>query len=673
MDIGTDVKDEDGSSKVNIKICNLMNESQTVEILGQPDTWINSLAPDQISKFYNATVFKNNTLAPYQLRILLNSSQEFTIIFPLISSQTNHLLIIFPMNLDQNDSSSPIIAGLDKIQLPEYPTTFITRTPYDLNYQFSFNTLPIYYPNMTITNYYLSSDNCKNCEYQPIELTLATTFFKDNSIGTKSLRVEILNGNGGGISMPTVLDYNSLQFESRGTYSLFYILATNEYKKLVIYEPESWFVPILIVVIFAIVVLVGKCIYNKYYDKIEADEYYSVRKNIQNTSSTPEYVIEERIVETDIFRGLSIVLFIVVNTGGGGYIFMNESVWDGMKLGDLPELMIGWITGFSTPFLIKYKGKIFKSKKSFIKFVFIKAFILIVFGFSYNDNYDLSKFIFTGFFQRLGFGFLVNVLLAYFIPFVKYDTERAQVQIKRVSIRSLIMALIPIANMIVTLTLPVPGCPTGYLRPGGIESSGANYNCTGGANRLIDIKIFGEAHLRSNPNCLQIYQCPSFDKYGLLGSLNFIFGVYLGVLVGEGFLKFKETKSRLVYVLSHCCVFLALVIMLILTMESYSLIPLNRSLYSITFVITGTLFVELTFAFLIFFRQYIKYTGWPFVQIGFNGVAILFMQEVCKQILPFGFGNDGNKRDLVICAIMNVTIWTAFALILHGYKFYIKI
>lgn len=37
-----------------------------------------------------------------------------------------------------------------------------------------------------------------------------------------------------------------------------------------------------------------------------------------------------------------------------------------------------------------------------------------------------------------------------------------------------------------TFCLPVPGCPTGYLGPGGLHNNSSHPNCTGGAATYID-------------------------------------------------------------------------------------------------------------------------------------------------------------------------------------------
>jgi len=581
------------------------------------------------------------------------------------SSTGNDILAIFPLKEDVIDVVR--LQGLAKV------SNLNTTTPYDPNYVFGFNTLPLPSRNLPPLQYFLKSEKCHNCNFQQLTPTTGNTpYFTDNSVGEKTLKVVAFDSED---SVVEVFEKASLRFDSRGGYLLLFIKSTNTWKIFTLVTPESYYTPIFIAIAYAIVVVIGRLIFVRLSDKIEADEYYSVKKNIQNTSGTSDYVVDERIVEADILRGVSIVLFIIVNCGGGGYIFFNETVWDGMKIGDLPELGIAWVTGFSAPFLIKYKSRLFKTSSSFVKFILVKSLILFGFGLSYTGNYVLSRFIYTGFFQRMGIALFINTLMAYFFPFVKpeQENEPTEKQVRRVAVRSLGMLILPLANVLISHLLPVPGCPTGYLRPGGIEFGGQYFYCTGGANRYIDRLVFGETKLRTGANCSSVYQCPSFDKYGILGTLNFIFGMYLAVLVGEGYLKFREARKRTVWVLSHCLAFLLVTTISIVTMEEYFLIPINRSVYSLSFVMLGSLFVEIFFILIRYGKKLLRYTGWPFCQVGFNGVAIMFMQEVCKDILPFGYLNDGNHQDQVICALMNVTIWVCFAIILDKYKFYIKI
>ena len=44
---------------------------------------------------------------------------------------------------------------------------------------------------------------------------------------------------------------------------------------------------------------------------------------------------DRRVKSLDSFRGLSVVLMVFVNYGGGGYWFFNHSTWNGITVADL--------------------------------------------------------------------------------------------------------------------------------------------------------------------------------------------------------------------------------------------------------------------------------------------------------------------------------------------------
>lgn len=648
-----------------VTILNLMESSITVNITTMSPAYSFQLDPTKVSdKILVPLIYRN---PDYLINITVNST-EFVLDFNPLNVVSPSILLVFYPVMSLLPDVPPTIAYVIQRTFST-PPSLSTTGPYDNNYLLSVTVLP---PSPYPQSYFISSSNCVGCDFQPFQATTNGYIF-DNSAGRKTIKV--LRGPADALE---VYEFKiSEQFRSRGVYSLFHVVGQgsgdNKYSLVTVSPPESSIRPILIAAGYVVVVVLAYLAYKRYWDKIEADEYYSVRKNIQNTSETPDYMVEERIVETDIMRGLAIVLFILVNSGGGGYIFLNESPWEGLQLGDLPELSIAWVTGFSTPFLIKYKARMYKSRRSFVKFILIKSIILIGFGFSYNGNFDLSKFIFTGFFQRLGLGFMINALMAFWLPLVKNDLEHGEKQLKRILLRGFLLLLLPITHIILTLTLHESACPRGYVGPGGISSSSLYSTCTGGAARLIDLKVFGTNHIPEKPNCQLVYKCIAFDKYGMLGTLNFIFGMFLATLIGEGFIKYKERRRRFIYLLCHALFLVMLLGASFLFTDFNSWGAINRNLYSPMFMVAGTLFMNLFFVLLMYIRSVVKYKGWPFVQIGLNGIAILFMQEICKDILPFGYTNDGRKQDLVICAIMNISIWTAFALTLHGYKFYIKI
>jgi predicted acyltransferase len=85
--------------------------------------------------------------------------------------------------------------------------------------------------------------------------------------------------------------------------------------------------------------------------------------------------------------------------------------------------------------------------------------------------------------------------------------------------------------LLVTFLLPVPGCPTGYLGPGGIGDQSAYCNCTGGAAAQVDRVLLGETHIYQQPTCHLMYFCGPYDPEGILGNLTSIALCLLGLQV----------------------------------------------------------------------------------------------------------------------------------------------
>lgn len=67
------------------------------------------------------------------------------------------------------------------------------------------------------------------------------------------------------------------------------------------------------------------------------------------------------------------------------------------------------------------------------------------------------------------------------------------------------------------LLLNVPGCPRGYMGPGGVHLDAAYTNCTGGAAGFVDRLVLGEEHLYQMPGSRLVYGSGPFDPEGLLG------------------------------------------------------------------------------------------------------------------------------------------------------------
>lgn len=130
----------------------------------------------------------------------------------------------------------------------------------------------------------------------------------------------------------------------------------------------------------------------------------------------------------------------------------------------------------------------------------------------------------------------------------------------------------------------VPGCPRGYLGPGGLHWNASFLNCTGGAHRWIDVNVLGDNHLYRTPTAMFIYLAPMhFDPEGLLGTCSATFLCFLGLQAGKVLLFSRTAFERVVRLGVWALLCGALVLPLVLVKGPFdfnpSLIPINKNLW----------------------------------------------------------------------------------------------
>lgn len=104
----------------------------------------------------------------------------------------------------------------------------------------------------------------------------------------------------------------------------------------------------------------------------------------------------------------------------------------------------------------------------------------------------------------------------------------------------------PATYLALEFGLPVDGCPTGYIGPGGIGDGGKHPHCTGGAHLAIDRAVFGVQHIYQDPTCKAMYRTGAYDPEGLLGCFNCIFICWLGCQAGRILHHHRSTRARVV-------------------------------------------------------------------------------------------------------------------------------
>lgn len=228
-----------------------------------------------------------------------------------------------------------------------------------------------------------------------------------------------------------------------------------------------------------------------------------------------------RLKSLDVFRGLSIILMIFVNYGGGQYWFFKHSIWNGLTVADLIFPWFAWIMGMSMSISLRSKLRTAMPRKQLALQIFYRAITLIFLGIVINSHArktDLDDLRLPGVLQRLGFVYLfVGLLEAIFAKRANMETVGMLSRVEDLIIswpQWLVIATLVSIHCFITFLMPVPGCPTGYLGPGGLQFNNSYENCTGGAAGYIDRVIFCN-HMYKNPSCHVMYETKVyFDPEG---------------------------------------------------------------------------------------------------------------------------------------------------------------
>ncbi|XP_027251168.1 heparan-alpha-glucosaminide N-acetyltransferase isoform X1 [Cricetulus griseus] len=392
----------------------------------------------------------------------------------------------------------------------------------------------------------------------------------------------------------------------------------------------------------------------------------------------------------DTFRGIALILMVFVNYGGGKYWYFKHSSWNGLTVADLVFPWFVFIMGSSV--FLSMTSALHRgcSKFRLLGKITWRSFLLICIGIIVvNPNYCLGplswdKVRIPGVLQRLGVTYFVVAVLE--LIFSKPVPDRCALERSYLSLRDitcswpqwLVVLILESIWLALTFFLPVPGCPTGYLGPGGIGDMGKYPHCTGGASGYIDHLLLGDNHLYQHPSSTVLYHTQvAYDPEGILGTINSIVMAFLGVQAGKILLYYKDqTKAILMRFTAWCCILGLISIALTKMSADEGFIPINKNLWSISYVSTLS-----CFAFFILLILYpvvdVKglWTGTPFFYPGMNSILVYVGHEVFEDYFPFRWKleDDQSHKEHLIQNIVATGLWVLIAYILYKKKIFWKI
>ncbi|XP_023179307.1 heparan-alpha-glucosaminide N-acetyltransferase [Drosophila hydei] len=388
----------------------------------------------------------------------------------------------------------------------------------------------------------------------------------------------------------------------------------------------------------------------------------------------------KRLRSLDTFRGLSIVLMIFVNSGGGGYSWIEHAPWNGLHLADIVFPSFLWIMGVCIPLSIQSQlGRGIGKPRICLRIVW-RACKLFAIGLCLNSTNgpQLEQLRLMGVLQRFGIAYLVaGVLHTLCSRRDQLSPQRAwQRAIYDICLFSgeLAVLLALIAGYLgLTFGLRVPGCPRGYLGPGGKHNNAADPNCIGGAAGYVDRLILGNAHIYQHPTAKYVYDSSAFDPEGVFGCLLSIVQAMLGAFAGVTLLVHVTWQARLKRWLLGATLLGLLGGVLSGFSKEQGVIPVNKNLWSLSFVFV-TVALALVLLSVLYYVVDVRqlWSGYPFTECGMNAIIMYVGHTVMHKMLPWHWriGPMNTHFLLLLEAVWNTLIWMGIALYLDARQFY---
>uniref|UniRef100_A0A7M5XC31 Heparan-alpha-glucosaminide N-acetyltransferase catalytic domain-containing protein n=1 Tax=Clytia hemisphaerica TaxID=252671 RepID=A0A7M5XC31_9CNID len=536
--------------------------------------------------------------------------------------------------------------------------------------------------------------NCYKCLTQPcVNATVGSLSYA--KISTRfPFRYDVVD-----VTSKTKICSDTFHFGEHGHYQL--VVNDASCSKIeIVKKPIFTYLPLVVLFSIILVLMVSFVLLNlaiqKYnstrmisYESIE-DSQESERKSFESSSkygSIPPHEhklsvaslshslnsnqkVPARLGSLDTFRGISIVVMIFVNYGGGKYWFFNHSKWNGLTVADLVFPWFIFIMGASIFISCRSMRRKTIPKITITKKIIVRSIKLFALGLFINNGKDYEHWRIPGVLQRFALSYLVVAILNVWCSpeeetvntHYHYDWRDSFRDLTWFPLQHFIMLILLVVYLCLTFLLPVPGCKTGYLGPGGLSDNGTHTGCTGGAAAYIDRKIFGLNHMYNSPTCRHPYKCGPHDPEGFLGVIPSILMTYFGLMAARMLFMYSRPKSHIKRWMIWALIMGAIAIGLCGGKKDGGLIPINKNLWSISFICATA-----AMAFVLLIVCYVTidvkkwWSGAPFYFAGMNAIMLYCGHEILSGYFPFDFNNNGQHDELLTQAAVGTGVWLIIA------------
>ena len=303
--------------------------------------------------------------------------------------------------------------------------------------------------------------------------------------------------------------------------------------------------------------------------------------------------MKDRIVAVDIFRGLTIVLMILVNTPGtwsNVYAPLLHAKWHGYTPTDLVFPFFLFIVGTSIVFAYKNKqansGTYKKITVRSLKLIGLGLF-LGAFTISFPFIKEFAAIRFPGVLQRIGVVFFFAAIL-----FLNLDWKKL-----------VGLAVVLLVGYWAMMTLiPVEGVTSTLERA---PNNFANY---------LDVKIFGSHNYK-----------PDYDPEGLLSTIPAIVSALMGIFTGLVLASKRDDKIKSMLLMGAGLVILGHIWDLVF--------PINKALWTSSFVLVTAGWANLVLALIYYITDVKKIQfGSIFRYAGANAITVYFLSSFITKL-----------------------------------------
>ncbi|KAJ0028466.1 hypothetical protein Pint_35726 [Pistacia integerrima] len=376
----------------------------------------------------------------------------------------------------------------------------------------------------------------------------------------------------------------------------------------------------------------------------------------------------KRVATLDAFRGLTIVLMILVDDAGGAYERIDHSPWNGCTLADFVMPFFLFIVGVAIALALKRIPKINEAMKKIILRTLKLLFwgILLQGGYSHAPD-DLSYGVDMKLIRWCGI--LQRIAVVYcFVAVIETLTTKRRPTVLEPGHFSIFTAyrwqwlggfVAFLVYMITTYSLYVPDWS--FVVPHNHEAKRYTVKCAMrghlgpacNAVGYVDREVWGINHLYSSPVWSRLKACTlsspnsgplredaptwcraPFEPEGLLSTISAILSSTIGIHYGHVLIHFKGHSERLKQWVSMGFGLLIIAIILHFT----DAIPINKQLYSISYVCFTAGAAGIVFS---GFYILIDVWGWrtPFLFLEWIGMNAMLVFVLGAQGILAGFVN----------------------------------